>query len=183
MFYVNRGLKSYLGIMMLVLSLLIIYNNVEGETGSDGSGNESESKGSYSLTINENLITLSATNASLREIVEDIGLRMKVEVVTHISHDETISLKFDNLSLEESIRRLSTNHVYLMDSEKEKGGITKIVLVPKGQEKVSSVRIQERTMSNKFSREKSKKKTSGKSSETVPFKFEVDPSMFVKERK
>ena len=183
MFYVNSGLKEFSGLIILVLSLLIIANTVEGEISSNGPGKESDSNRGYSLTIKEDLITLRATNASLREIVEEIGNRMNIDVVTHIRHDETISLDFDDLSLEESIKRLSTNHVYLMDSEKEKGRITKIVLLPKGQEKVSTSRIKEQTINDTSSQAKSQKNSSTKSSEPEPFKFEFDPSMFLKEKK
>lgn len=183
MFYDSSGIRAFLGMLILVLSLLMISYPVEGEERSDGPDKESMSKRSYSLTIEENVISLSATNASLKEIVEEIGHRMKIEVVTHIRNDETISIKFDDLPIEESIRRLSTNHVYLIDSEREKGRIAKIVILPKGQGKVSSGRIKEQTRRDTYSQATSQKKTSGKSSESVPFKFEFDPSKFLKEKK
>jgi len=94
---------------------------------------KSESKADFVLTIKDNLISLSAKDASVKEIIEEIGRRVKIEVVASISKEEKITIEFNKLSIEDAIKRLReyANIVYLKYSEKEKGKITKIMVLPK----------------------------------------------------
>jgi hypothetical protein len=67
-------------------------------------------------TVEDNLLSLKAKDASLKEVLEEIGRRMKVDVVAGIPDTKKITAEFENLSLEEAVSRLSTNYSYVMDS-------------------------------------------------------------------
>ena len=146
---------------------------------------ESESRADFVLTIKDSLISLTAKDASLKEITEEIGRRMKIEVVADISEEEKITIRFDKLSLEDAIKRLKTSYAYVWNSEKEGGKITKIVLLPEGKgtavsrptTKESTVEEEKRLVKPESSA--GKKIASEKSPRPEPFKFEFDPSEFV----
>ena len=80
------------------------------------------------------VISLNANNASLKDVIEDIGRRMDIDVEVVSTVDEKITEKFDGLSLETALERLSANYAYILDSEKEDGKIRKIVLLSRGKE-------------------------------------------------
>ena len=61
-----------LGIVIVILPLLIVPAILFGE--------ETDSNASFVLTIQDNLISLSAKEASLKEIVEEIGRTIDIEV-------------------------------------------------------------------------------------------------------
>jgi hypothetical protein len=120
-------------VLLLVLSLL-------APPGAFGAGTEISPKGKpaakpdFVLTVNNNLISLKAEGASLKEILEEIGRRMKVDVVTGISDTQKITAEFENLSIEEAVNRLSTNYSYVIDSTNGEKKIAKIIVLEKGQE-------------------------------------------------
>ena len=136
-------------------------------------GEETERKTGFDLVIKDNLISLNAKDASLKQIVEEIGRRMDIKVDAHIAEDEKITEKFERLTLEDALKRLSVNYVYLLNSEKEKGKIARIVLLKKGtKEKGSGQSI--------MTARESQKDVSKK---PEPFKFEFDPSEVKKDGK
>ena len=127
----------------------------------------------FDLVIKDNLISLNAKDASLKQIVEEMGRRMDIKVDVHIAEDEKITEQFDRLPLEDSLKRLSTNYVYLLNSEKEKGKTARIVFLKKGTtEKVKGQSIMTARESRK-----------GMSKKSEPFKFEFDPSGHMKDEK
>src|SRR5262249_41438326 len=72
-------------------------------------------KADFVLTVKDNLISLKAKDASLKEILEEIGRMMKIDVIAGIP-DTTKITEFENLSVEEAVNRLSRNYSYVMDS-------------------------------------------------------------------
>src|SRR5262245_41746240 len=86
------------------------------------------------LTVKDNLISLKAKDASLKEILEEIGRRMKIDVIAGIPDTTKITAEFDDLSVEEAVNRLSTNYSYVMDSTTGQRKITKIIVLEKGKE-------------------------------------------------
>src|ERR1700757_1116825 len=82
----------------------------------------------FVLTVKDNLISLDAKNASLKEIVEEIGRQMKVDVVANIPEEKKVTTKFDKLSLEGAIKKLReyADIIYLKGSGKDQKKITKI---------------------------------------------------------
>jgi len=143
---------------------------------------QSESKSDFVLTIKDSLISLTAKDASLKEIVEDMGRRMKIEVVADISEEEKITIRFDKLSLEDAIKKLRTSYAYVWNSEKEEGKITKIVLLPDGKGTAVSTIKEEKKLVKSETRAK-KEAAREKSPRPEPFKFEFDPSEFMGEEK
>jgi type II secretory pathway component GspD/PulD (secretin) len=90
------------------------------------------------LTIKDNLISLRAKDASLKEILEEIGRRMKIDVVAGLPDTKKITAEFENLSIGEAVNRLSTNYSYVMDSTNGQAKITKIIVLEKGKETAGS---------------------------------------------
>src|SRR5262249_47178528 len=86
-------------------------------------------KADFVLTVKDNLISLKAKDASLKEVLEEIGRRMQIDVVAGIPDTKKITAEFENLSIEEAVNRLSTNYSYLMDSTKGERKITKIIVL------------------------------------------------------
>ena len=143
---------------------------------------QAESKSDFVLTIKDSLISLTAKDASLKEIVEEIGRRMKIEVVANISEDEKITIHFEKLSIEDAIKRLSTNYIYVADLEKTKGKITKMIVLLKGKgTAVSTIKEEKKLVKSESSA--GKKIASEKSPRPEPFKFEFDPSEFMGQEK
>ena len=84
-------------------------------------------------------------------------------------------IRFANLPLEEALKKFKTNYAYISDSKEKQGNITHVVVVPEGQEAqlyLKDVKKVEPKRNNRIS----EKKTSGPD----PFKFEFDPSDFMK---
>jgi hypothetical protein len=81
-------------------------------------------------------ISLKAKDASLKEILEEIGRRMKIEVIANIPREQKITTELDMMYLEDALKRFKTNYAYITKTGKQKGNITKIVVVPKGGEKM-----------------------------------------------
>jgi len=223
MYNKKRGIEKLLGvIILLLLPLLIIPATLfAGEAdkksevvrqgslqvvrlGSPQAELKSEKKADFVLTIKDDLISLSAKDASIKEIVEEIGSRMEIEVVTNISKEEKVTIEFDKLSVENSIKRLReySDIVYVKDSEKEEGKITKILVFPKGkgEELYKSTIIKEKKEKEKGEglvrpeisvgeeavREETpqtepKETVKEKAPRPEPFKFEFDPSEFEEE--
>lgn len=132
-----------------------------------------ERKTDFDLVIKDKLISLNSKDASLKQIVEEIGRRMDIRVDVHAAEDEKITEQFERLSLEDALKRLSVNYVYLINSEKEKGKTARIVLLKKGTKEKGSV--QPIVTAQGSQKEMSKK--------PEPFKFEFDPSGHMKDGK
>ena len=92
----------------------------------------SASTGNFVLTVEANRLSLDAQDASLRAILEEIGRKMHLEVLGEIPAQETITVVFHNLPLEEALHQLSSNFGYQMKSEKGGQEISKIFILPKG---------------------------------------------------
>ena len=103
----------------------------EAETNPKG---KPATKADFVLTVKDNLISLKAKDALLKEVLEEIGRRMKIDVVAGIPDTKKITAEFENLSVEEAVNRLSTNYSYVMDSTNGERKITKIIVLEKGKE-------------------------------------------------
>jgi len=130
-----------------------------------------ERETAFDLAIKDNLISLNANDASLKHIVNEIGRRMDIKVDVHIAEDEKITEKFDRLPLEEALKRLSANYVYLINSEK--GKAARIVLLKKGT-------MEKRRVPPVMAARGSQKGTSKK---PEPFKLEFNDSDLMKDGK
>ena len=178
----KRGIEELFLVSILLISLLITPNSLFGGEADKKYEVQAESRADFVLTIKDSLISLTAKDASLKEIVEEIGRRMKIEVVADISEEEKITIRFDKLSLEDAIKRLRTSYAYVWNSEKEEGKITKIVLLPEGKGTAVSTIKEEKKLVKSESRAK-KEAAKEKLPRPEPFKFEFDPSEFMEEGK
>jgi hypothetical protein len=68
---------------------------------------------SFVLTIHEGLFSLRATQASLKEILDAIGRRMHIEVVTQLPADQTVTIAFDRLPLDAAPNMWQTANLWL----------------------------------------------------------------------
>ncbi len=147
-----------------------------------------EGKSGFDLTIEESLISLSANDVSLKEIIEELAHRMEIDVIGNIPEEEKISIEVDKLSLKELLEELSANYGYLVDSENEEKRITKIIVLPKGKEtspsslKTKQAAIQETKISETQDAKESEinERESKETKRPEPFKFEFDPSKYMK---
>ncbi len=167
--------KKLLGVFIIMIITLIIIPAALVEGKADGSTEEKlENISDFELTVKDGLISLKTKDASLREIIEEIGKSMKIKVVGAIPDEERISAEFDKLSLEEALEKLSTNYGLLTDSEKEEKKITKIIILPKGKEAALSSNIVDQSETMESDSE------GNESERPEPFKFEFDPSAYIK---
>jgi len=132
----KRGIEKLFGFIIILLPLLMIPTILFGVEANNKLEGKSESQADYILLVKESLVSLKAKDASIKEILEEIGRRMKIEVVANIPKEEKITIEFDMLYLGDAIKRFRTSYAYITETEKEKGKITKIVAVPKGLGKV-----------------------------------------------
>ena len=110
-----------------------------------------------------NLISLTARDASIKTILEELGRRVNIAVVAAIPAEETITAEFSRLPLKEALTQLVNNYAYVTDSAKDTGRITKIMITP-GRKGVARAR----SPANKPMRDIA-------TSHPEPFKFEFDP--------
>jgi type II secretory pathway component GspD/PulD (secretin) len=135
----KRGIKILLNIaLLLFLSLLSAPDTFGGEAERSPKG-KAAAKADFVITIKNNLISLEAKDASLKEVLEEIGRKMKIDVVAGIPYTKKITAEFENLSIEEAVNRLSTNYSYVMDSANGERKITKIIVLQKGTETALSM--------------------------------------------
>jgi hypothetical protein len=128
----KRRIEELFGFIIILLPLLMIPTILFGGETDKKPERNSESQADYILMVKESLISLKAKDASCKEILEEIGRRMKIEVVANIPREQKITIEFDMLDLGDAIKRFRTSYAYITKVEKEKGKITKIVVVPKG---------------------------------------------------
>ncbi|GJQ59119.1 MAG: hypothetical protein D8M57_04860 [Candidatus Scalindua sp. AMX11] len=164
----NEGIEKFSVVpILLLISLLLIPSLLLGEKAE----RESEEKTGFELTVNDELISLSAKDASLSEVMEEIGRKMEIKIIGNIPEGEKISVEFEKLSLKEALEKLSASYGYVMDSEKGEEKITKIVVLPKGKE-TAPLRVAARESETQERKAKDAKRPE-------PFKFEFNPAEFI----
>jgi hypothetical protein len=138
---------------------------------------------SFVLTIREGLLSLRATEASLQAILDAIGQRMHIEVVTQLPADQTVTIAFDQLPLEAALKRLSryASIAYLVQQEAGQGQaqITQITVFPKGSgPEGPSAAPREPEQVARPEGGGPPDSVSEESSRPKPFRFTFDPSQF-----
>ena len=132
----KKGIEKFFGLIIILLPLLMIPTILFGGETDKKPERNSESQTDYVLMVKGSLISLKAKDASLKEILEEIGGKMKIEVVANIPSEEKITVELDMMYLGDALKRFRTNYAYITESEKERGKITKIVVVPTGVGKI-----------------------------------------------
>jgi len=143
-------------------------------------------KADFALEIKDNFVSLKATDASLIEVLEEIGRIMNIEVLALLPAHEKISTEFERLPLEEAIKKLSSNYSHLIVSQEGDRKISKIVVLEKGKETALSRPTAQESAMRKEEKPVSKVKAEAVKTEAPqpePFKFEFDPSKYGEQRR
>lgn len=132
---------------------------------------------SFVVTTQNNLISVKATDASLKDVIERIGRELGIAVYAHVSEDEKVTMEFHDLSLEDALRHLSGNYAYTSDKTGEK--VSGIYLYPKGnQDHLSPLGESEQADSESLKNQQTERRAGS----SEPFKFEFDPKDFMEEK-
>lgn len=127
--------------------------------------------GTFRVKVAEGHLSVEAKQAPLVKIFEEIGKQAGIVVESSIAPEETITINFDRLPLEEAIKKLTKNVslFYAQDSKDKAPRIARVVVL--GEEKARSL-----------SRAPAPTQTTSKAAEPAPkpepFKFEFDPAKF-----
>lgn len=117
----------------------------------------------FELSTDQDTVSLKATNASLKAILDRIGQELNITVDAQVADDDTRTDEFQGLLVDEALRRLAPNYAIITGKDDEK--ITKIVIMPKGEAADLTAKKQEKPVSDRKARTRSES-----------FKFEFDPS-------
>ncbi len=98
-----------------------------------------ENPAASAVVLKDGRITVSASNAELLALLNEIAKRVPFELTGKAPGDERVSVSFKNLTIEEALQRILKRRNYLIVYEEEarykKGGgagIKKVILLPKG---------------------------------------------------
>ncbi|MFZ1748527.1 MAG: hypothetical protein WBO24_11720 [Nitrospirales bacterium] len=145
-------------------------------------------EGKFVLTVENDLLSLKAQQASLRAILGEISHKMGMEVVGEIPAEDTITAEFHHLRFEQALYRLSPNYGYQMKADEGQQRIAKIFVLPKGTEPAGPRRElpASQTVTNsptpvlqepeRYSEAEVHQKEERDPERPQPFKFEFDPS-------
>jgi hypothetical protein len=179
----NEKISKFLGVIVILLIIPLATQGKETE--------KTPVDSNYTLSINDNLISLDAQGASVKEVVEEIGRRMGIAVVSGIPDGRKVTLKFEGLTLEAAIERLRdyADIAYIKESEDKGAKVTKILVFEKGtgtelsrpvisDEKGDVSDEAEELVERADQTGNSEGTAEGEGEEPEPFKFEFDPSQY-----
>jgi hypothetical protein len=126
----------------------------------------------FELSADQGTISLKATNAPLKVILDQIGEDLNIQVDAQVADDDTVTDEFQDLLVEEALRRLAPNYAIITGKDDKK--ITKIVILPKGE--VAPAMPLEKDVVITSGSQKRRIDDSRESERSEPFKFEFDPS-------
>ena len=128
--------------------------------------------GEFRLTVDGNLVSLQAQEASLKALLEDLGRQMGIDVVARLPREQTLTLAFDRLHIEEAIERLRVyaNIVYLKESTEAHAPIRRIIAIPR----------QAGEQTGEPARSRSAEPSDTAASRPAPFQFTFDPAQHEK---
>ena len=172
------------------LCLLLVSIFVNPNSFSAQNQSQERVKRNFVLTIQDNLLSLKATDALLIEVLEEVGRRMKIEMVAAVPEKEKITAEFNQLPLEEAIKRLTPNYSHAMISEPGGKKISKIIVLQKGGEparpvpaaKAPEIKRPETVARPAPSVKQEIVKEKAPVEPQPSFKFEFDPSQFEKRK-
>jgi hypothetical protein len=128
----SRGRRFFGVLIATALCLVVAQTDALSAQSSQPSQSKSTRQAPFALTIDNNLISLTARDASIKAILEELGRRMNFTVVATIPAEETITAEFNRLPLKKAVKRLTANYAYVTDSAKDTGRLTKIMIAPGG---------------------------------------------------
>ena len=128
--------------------------------------------GEFRLTVNGHLVSLQAQEASLRALLEELGRQMGIEVVARLPREQTLTLAFDRLQIEEALERLRAyaNIIYLQESTEAHAPIRRIIAIPR----------QPGEQTGEPARSRRAEPSDTATSRPAPFQFTFDPAQHEK---
>jgi hypothetical protein len=115
----RRELPHSLLSMVLAVTALALPQPAHVQTLEASSANQS----AFLLTIQDELISLSAREASLKAIIEEIGRRMTIPVTVAIPDAVRVSLEFERLPLPEVLKQFGRYVNYAYVERREEGAL------------------------------------------------------------
>ena len=86
----------------------------------------------YVLTVNAGLISLEAREASLRDVLEELGRKGGFEVFAYIPRDETITLVLREVPVVEAVKQLTAAANTVKEWEMDQGTLKRLIVLPQG---------------------------------------------------
>ncbi len=130
----RRKIERLLLVFVFISPLSVIPTTLFGSETGEKTEEKLERNTDFDLSIKGGNISLSAKDASLKEVLKEIGRKMKVEVVGYMPEEEKVSVEFDKLSIVEALEKLAINYGYITESEGGEKKIVKIIVLPRGKE-------------------------------------------------
>jgi hypothetical protein len=184
-----RAIEKLLNIaLLLLLPMLRTPDTIAGEADRSSKG-KLATKADFVLAVKDNLISLEAKNASLKEILEEIGRKMNIEVLALLPEQEKLTTEFENVPLEEAIERLLRNYPHLAVSQEGDRRITRIVALQKSGDLVPSTPVMKETETKKqeipvkLESPLKEQPVRKESPPPEPFKFQFDPTQYGQKRR
>ncbi len=113
--------------MVRILILVLLFSTPAFAADTEANTIETDD---YRLTVEDRLISLSATDAPLREILEEISSGLDIRIEAYISAEDRVTVQFEQLPLEEAIGRLSSNYMYEFDVSDGTRRLIAVIVVP-----------------------------------------------------
>ena len=128
--------------------------------------------GKFQMTVSKGYVSLEANEASLAKIFEEIGKQAAITIESGIGPEEKITIKFDNVPVEDAITQLAKNvsFIYAQDPKTKSTRIARVVVLPEGKDVAGRVKPPVEVVKTK-------------EPAPEPFKFEFDPSKFSEKEK
>jgi len=153
------------GVLLFITGTGVLADEVAQPVGSPKSDDQS-----FVVTTQQELITVKATNASLKDVIERIGHELGIDVDAQVGEEDKVTAAFDDLSLKAALKYLSGNYAYTTDTAG--GKVSKIFLYPKGEDAQRGLNVMNSNNEGATGR---------RAGSAEPFKFEFDPRGFMKE--
>jgi len=158
--------STLLGVCLLPsIFFLLVTPSVAEPVSKDKANLQASEK--FIVSTNDGLVSVKATEASLKDIIERIGHALGIEVEAQVGDQEKVTAEFQDLTLDQAMERLSGNYAYTTDSDGAK--ISKLFIYPKGIAAPAG-RSVAAVSENDGGRPESSPE---------PFKFEFDPAEFI----
>ena len=145
---IGRATLSGLVLAALLGPTITATQIFEGEAQTSAKGKPA-TKADFVLTVNGNLISLQAKDASLKDVLEEIGRKINIEVFALLSEQEKTTVGFENLPLKEAIERLIRNYPHLIVSQEGDSRITRIIALQKSLDTVLPTAVVKETETKK----------------------------------
>ena len=113
--------------MVQILILVLLFSTPAFAADTEANTIETDD---YRLTVEDRLISLVATDAPLRDILEDISSGLDISIEAYISAEDRVTVRFEQLTLEEAIGRLSSNYMYEFDVSGGTRRVIAVIVVP-----------------------------------------------------